>query len=137
MFVLILVFELETKMQNKLTSFHHYNHFLNFEFFHQKLTFSSLIQELTAVQIHTRPFLKLSKLVLCVFVQWILFDSWTKIEKNPKLLNNEVKTSVFGRQATLVRQYRTYGALFVKPLFKTSVILPCKKHSISNVSKGR
>ena len=34
--------------------FHHYNHLLNFEFFHKKLTFLSLTQKLLAVQTHTR-----------------------------------------------------------------------------------
>ena len=60
-FVLLLVFELEMKTQNKLTYFQHHNHFFNFEFFHQKLTFLSLTQKLIAVQTHTRPFFKAYK----------------------------------------------------------------------------
>ena len=62
----------------------------------------------------------------CIVGFWFIKQS----RKKPKLQNTVVKTSVYGRQATLARHNATFSGFFVILLFETSLDLSCKKNYI-------
>ena len=74
--------------------FHHYNHFLNFEFFHKKLTFLSLTQKLLAAQTHTRLFCKAYEKSFSNWYCVFLYSKYFLIHgrKQKKIQNFQIKS---------------------------------------------